>query len=220
MTQAAVVKDLLARHDVPSPAHPSHDTHWHQPHSLDLDLASHGQLKTALHKPSPAAERVWSQPQHLLTPGANSTPETASTVKQRASHRRKHDGPETHQQLSELQALFSDVDIARAVSKHPLLLSYCPATLQNHMQQLQGLVGSEAAASMVVRMPQLLHYKGSTLAAKLDHLYDLLPNADVSKASASLAATQALTAAVLSVCMDTCLLHETFARGRPYHHLC
>ena len=49
------------------------------------------------------------------------------------------------------------------------------------MRQLELLVGADAAASMVVKMPQLLHYKSITLAAKMDHLYNLLPQADVEK---------------------------------------
>lgn len=88
---------------------------------------------------------------------------------------------EIQQQVDKLQARMPTVDVAKAVAKHPLLLSYSLATLQKHMQQLEVLVGVDAAATMVAKMPQLLHYKSSTLAAKLDRLYDLLAEADVGK---------------------------------------
>lgn len=49
------------------------------------------------------------------------------------------------------------------------------------MQHLQLLFGKSEASAMVAKMPTLLHYRTTTLSAKLDGLYDLLPQADVSK---------------------------------------
>lgn len=92
----------------------------------------------------------------------------------------------TEQQLckarqSQLQAIFVDINVSRAIAKDPLLLKYTPGKLKQHMEQLQALLGKDEASAMVTRMPALLHCRTSTLSHKLDDLFDLLPDADVGK---------------------------------------
>ena len=181
-TQAAVLQDLISRHSLPSPAHPSYNMLWKDSRSHGQGQIGHNQTNTSRHEPPVATlphieldipnshcsirqtEAITHQEQQLDAP---SLPAQSTS--------------EIQQQVDKLQARMPTVDVAKAVAKHPLLLSYSLATLQKHMQQLEALVGVDAAATMVAKMPQLLHYKSSTLAAKLDRLYDLLAEADVGK---------------------------------------
>ena len=49
------------------------------------------------------------------------------------------------------------------------------------MRHLQDLLGKAEASQIIAKLPELLHYKPSTLSDKLDTLYDMLPDADVGK---------------------------------------
>lgn len=189
--QSAVIQDLIARHNLPSPAHPSQAIHWHSTTSHAQQHSLHTVSDTPPYQQSPVSPAML----HIELPTLTNlddliTQRPAATGYLQSSARTspKHlpTCPQTQQQISKLQTILATVDVAKAVAKHPLLLSYCPATLQQHMQKLEDLVGADAAASMVVKMPQLLHFKSSTLAAKLDHLYDLLPKVDVSKVGPTL----------------------------------
>ncbi|KAA6419272.1 MAG: hypothetical protein FRX49_10796 [Trebouxia sp. A1-2] len=98
-----------------------------------------------------------------------------------ARHTAKDNQLSSRMRYVQLRTAFADTNVSRAVAKDPLLLSYCPTTLIRHMQHLQLLFGKSEASAMVAKMPALLHYRTATLSAKLDGLYDLMPQADVSK---------------------------------------
>ena len=214
----------MSRHNLASPAHPSHALSWH------------GQLQSQGHSMH-SQPNAYSQQRHVLSTSQStvaqhtSTHEYAFSTQQPEATTDQHSSPqkqperapcscETEQQVNKLQAVLTTVDIAKAVAKHPLLLSYSPATLQAHMRQLELLVGAHAAASMVVKMPQLLHYKSSTLAAKMDHLYNLLPQADVEKVRSGFIRHQSLSSCfhwmpsrlyALKCCCQWWLCHCAFA---------
>ena len=101
----------------------------------------------------------------------------ASTPQRKQRHRAAN----LQARRSQLQAIFGDINVAKAIAKDPLLLKYTPVKLKQDMDQLKALLGQDEASAMVARMPALLHYQTSTLAHKLDDLYDLLPDADVGK---------------------------------------
>ncbi|KAL3131036.1 hypothetical protein ABBQ38_000355 [Trebouxia sp. C0009 RCD-2024] len=193
---AAVVQDLARRQNVSCPAHPAHQGHWQSGNPDHHDVAV--SLESTFASPSfdPPSHRTsashgndYTLDLHaLLTSCSCSGGSWAEfCIKHDAGraptskHRFKHRAAGLQARRLQLQATFSDINVARAIAKDPLLLTYLPATLKQHMDQLQALLGKNEASAMVTRMPALLHYKTSTLCQKLDDLYDLLPDADIGK---------------------------------------
>lgn len=192
--QAAVVQDLARRHNVSCPAHPAHQGHGAPDH---LQMAV--QLESTFAAPS------FEPPKHSSSArlhGSNYTADLDALIHRCSEsggswadfcikHDTNHRPPRQHRlshraaalqaRQSQLQAIFCDINVAKAVAKDPFLLKYTPGKLKQHMEQLQTLMGKDEASAMVTRMPALLHYRTSTLLHKLDDLYDLLPDADVGK---------------------------------------
>ena len=196
--QAAVVQDL-ARRQTSCPAHPANQCPASFGASAQRETAAN--LESTFARPSfePAKNLV---PQIL--PSIDCNEELAAAIQHtvqangswanfcvkhdvtcaRSAHTLpRHKGTPANLQArrSQLQNAFSDMNIAAAIAKDPLLLTYSVTTLQQHMDLLQTLVGKDKASAMVAKMPALLHLKPSTLSCKMDDLYDLLPNADVGK---------------------------------------
>ena len=195
--QAAVVQDLARRQNVSCPAHPAYQG---QGSSGDPD---HQQVAVQLE--STFAAPSFEPPKRRSSASLRGSDHTAGLdalinrcsdscgswadfcIKHDANHaptpQRKlpHRAANLQARRSQLQAIFGDNNVARAIAKDPLLLTYTPVKLKQDMAQLQALLGKHEASAMVTRMPALLHYQTSTLSRKLDDLYDLLPDADVGK---------------------------------------
>ena len=195
--QAAVVQDLARRQNVSCPAHPAHQGHNssetpdHQQMAVQLEstfaapsfepprrrssASLHGRdynadLDTLIKR---CSDSCGSWADFCIKHDANHAP----TPQRKLAHRAAN----LQVRHSQLQAIFGDNSVARAIAKDPLLLTYTPVKLKQDMDQLQALLGKHEASAMVARMPALLHYRTSTLSHKLDDLYDLLPDADVGK---------------------------------------
>lgn len=194
--QAAVVQDLARRHNVSCPAHPAHQGCWQSADRDQQDVAV--SLESTFASPSfdPPSRRTSASHGNDYTADLDALLASCSysggswadfCIKHDtgqasiSKHRLTHRAAGLQARRQQLQATFSDINVARAIAKDPLLLTYLPATLKQHMDQLQALLGKDEATAMVTRMPALLHYKTSTLCRKLDELYDLLPDADIGK---------------------------------------
>lgn len=198
--QAALVQELVRRQHVSCPAQPA----FREPHEDHVRNGINGNDATHMvSAPSAAAARLESYfaspsfdqiaARHTrLAPGRSISSDCFMSAGSWADFCIKHDltyarHTAKDNQLSsrmryvQLRTAFADTNVSRAVAKDPLLLSYCPTTLIRHMQHLQLLFGKSEASAMVAKMPALLHYRTATLSAKLDGLYDLMPQADVSK---------------------------------------
>ena len=196
--QAAVVQDL-ARRQTSCPAHPAHQSPASFGSSAQRDAAAN--LESTFARPSfDPAKKLFLQTSPSIDCSEELTAAIQYTVQAGGSWADfcvKHDVTcvQTPQRLSkrngtaarlqarcsQLQVAFSDMNIAAAIAKDSLLLTYSLTTLKQHMDLLQALVGKDKASAMIAKMPALLHLKPSTISCKLDDLYDLLPNADVDK---------------------------------------
>ena len=118
---------------------------------------------------------------NLVAGGQIFVSSTMQTMHPLLSAKQRHRAANLQARRSQLQAIFGDINVAKAIAKDPLLLKYTPVKLKQDMDQLKALLGQDEASAMVARMPALLHYRTSTLSHKLDDLYDLLPDADIGK---------------------------------------
>ncbi len=200
--QAALVQELVRRQHVSCPAHPAYrepyedhvgsETHSDgPPHMVSAPSAAAARLESYF--ASPSFDRTAATHTRLAQAPGHSIPSDCFMsagswadfcIKHDLTHARhaaKDNQLSSRMRHTQLQAAFADTNVSRAVAKDPLLLSYCATTLIRHMQHLQLLFGKSEASAMVAKMPTLLHYRTATLSVKLDGLYDLLPQADVSK---------------------------------------
>ncbi len=201
--QAALVQELVRRQHVSCPAHPAfrepHEDHVGNgihsddaPHMVSAPSAA-AAARLESYFASPSFDRIAATHTRLAQAPGHSIPSDCFMsagswadfcIKHDLTHARhtaKDNQLSSRMRHIQLRAAFADTNVFRAVAKDPLLLSYCPTTLIKHMQHLQLLFGNSEASAMVAKMPTLLHYRRATLSAKLDGLYDLLPQADVSK---------------------------------------
>ena len=171
---AAIVQDLTRRQSLTCPAHPAHQA----PASFGGSLQREATADLELTFAGPAFE-----PAICLAPKPICGTEHSAGAAAHIVHAlcKSKNSTSAQARRSQLQESLPGINFTALVTKDPLLLTYCPATLRQHLQQLESLLGKDTACAMVTKMPSLLHFRASTVCHKLDDLYDLLPNADISK---------------------------------------